>query len=67
VTGVLVLLAVSAGSAGSGLIVRHKRRVARGADFLARSEAWWNRRRHTWLAMGRAPTPVGQEGPVEGD
>ena len=50
VSGVLSAIAVGGGSVASGLLVRYKRRFARGADWLARSEAWWSRRRHAWIA-----------------
>ena len=64
VAGVLSGVAVGAGAVGTGLLVRYKRRLAQGAEWLARSEAWWMRNRDTWPAAAaltnsatRSPAP----------
>jgi hypothetical protein len=59
VAGLLGLLVASWGLVGTSLLVRHKRRIARGTEWLARSEAWWERRRQAWLARAaRSPLAV---------
>lgn len=58
VAGVLGGVAVGTGAVGTSLLVRYKRRLAQGAEWLARSEAWWMRNRDAWSAPAALTTSV---------
>jgi hypothetical protein len=58
VAGVLSGVAVGAGAVGTGLLVGYKRRLAQGAEWLVRSEAWWMRNRDAWFAAATSTKSV---------